>query len=115
MSRDEIVFSKRAVIVVAVLSTLGGVASIGWFAHVAFTNIEKQTTIALAQVTASVSSLKSDVREHVKVDDDREERDREMLANLEARVHDVERDVGRMTGALGDMLPPSERRRKVTR
>lgn len=58
MSREDLVFTRRALVVVAVLSTLGSVglagAVVAWRTAVAISSIEAKASAAVARVEATV-------------------------------------------------------------
>jgi cytoskeletal protein RodZ len=112
VSRDDLVFTRRALVVVAVLSTLGSVglagAIVAWRTSQAISSIEAKADAAVERVATTLKLVELAQVKHEAKDDSREE----ALAGRVSRVEDrQDRLEGRLAGwGLGPALP-SERRR----
>jgi hypothetical protein len=112
VSREDLVFTRRAIVVVAVLSVLGTVALGGGTAMVAVYRMRDEITLAATQAatTAAVAAAQGaiyPVREKV-IGHERED---------DARVDDIKRRLGRLEDRLDrlpmDALPGDRRRSRV--
>lgn len=87
MSRDEFVFSKRAIVVVATLSTFGAVAVpsylLGRQTEQAVAEIKAHADVAVARVADSVHDVDVKLDRHIAQDDQR-------VSDLTRRVDRVE-------------------------
>lgn len=90
MSRDEVVFTKKAIVVVAVISSLGAIAIpsviLGWQTAQALAMIEMRAKEAIEQVRSSVSDVNTDLKVHEAGDVERERR----VDKIENRLEKIE-------------------------
>ena len=95
MSREEFVFSKQAMVVVAVLSVLGSIAVGGLMIGLRMNGLEEQITVkattaataaAVAAVQTVVVPVKEQVIKHDALDDQRVKDIQARVERLEARL-----------------------------
>ncbi len=92
MSHNELVFTKRAIVVVAVISSLGALVVpsviLGWRVSEAVQQIRQEAATAVSQVRGEINSVNEKVISHVSRDDQRKE-------DLVDRVDRLEKCCGR--------------------
>lgn len=89
MSNNELVFTKKAIVVVAVISSLGAFiipsAILGWRVSEAIQQIKSEAALAVSQVRGEIVTVNERIVTHVSKDDQRVEDLTNRVDRLEVR------------------------------